>query len=404
MLRIYQPIIRQHLAKFQKMVFLTGPRQIGKTVLSQACTAGYPNVLYLNWDNIQHKEMILSGIEKIFSQFSTDALQTESRPPIIIFDEIHKYANWKNLLKGYYDTIKAHCQIIVTGSAKLNVYRRGGDSMLGRYFLYRIHPLTVAEIAGRDDFKQETIAPKSISTQDWTNLLHYGGFPEPYLQADDNFYQRWSNLKQEQIFQEDLRELSKIHDLSRLELLAYLLTQQVGSTTKYSELAKKARVTEPTIRHWIEILRNVYYCFSITPWSQNLSRSLLKEPKIYLWDWSALRDPGARLENLVASHLHKAIHFWTDIGLGKYSLHYLRDKDKHEVDFLVTKNQVPWLMVEVKSSDNTRLSPNLEHFNRQLKVPHVLQVAERLPFVNHDCFELKKPMIVPLQTLLGQLV
>jgi len=385
------------------MIFITGPRQVGKTTLSKSCAEGYPYI-YLNWDNLEHREQILAGISVIYDKLTT-TLQDQTKTPIIIFDEIHKFRNWKNLLKGYFDTIESRCKVIVTGSAKLNVYRRGGDSMMGRYFLYRIHPLTVAEIVDKhQQFTNEINPPQKITSTKWNNLLNYGGFPEPYLEANPLFYQRWINLKHEQFFREDLRDLSKIFDLSRLELLANLLIRQIGSTTKYSELAKKVQVSEPTIRNWISTLQNLYYCYAISPWSKNISRSLLKEPKIYLWDWSVIPEQGAKIENLVASHLYKAVNFWTDLGLGKYDLFYLRDKDKHEVDFLVTKNKNPWLMVEVKTSSNGRVSENLHHFNKQLKVPHVFEVVANLDYVDQDCFAAKKPTIVPLITFLSQLV
>lgn len=404
MKRIYQDIISEHLTQQRQMVFLSGPRQAGKTTLSRACVTSSTPSLYLNWDNISHRELILSGIENIIEQLHVDVLKSSDETPIIIFDEIHKYSKWKTLLKGYFDSLQETCRIIVTGSAKLNIYRQGGDSMMGRYFLYRIHPLSVAEISGRKDFSKEYCMPSTISSEQWENLITYGGFPEPYLNATPRFYNRWINLKNEQFFQEDLRDLSKIYDLKRVELLSQLLIRQIGSTTKYSELAKKIQVSEPTIRNWIVTLENLYYCFSIQPWSTNISRSLLKEPKIYLWDWSVINDYGAKIENLVASHLLKACQFLTDIGLGKYSLYYLRDKDKNEVDFLVTKNEEPWLMVEVKSSNNKRLNPVITHFNNQLNVPHVFQVVASLDYIDKDCFSLEKPMIVPLKTFLSQLV
>lgn len=408
MKRIYTTIIQEHLAQFRQMVFLSGPRQTGKTTLSQLCATDYFSH-YFNWDNVNDRELILSGIDKIAQTLQSDVLTSSEKMPVIILDEIHKYTDWKSFLKGAFDVIEtddkiADCKIIVTGSAKLNVFRRGGDSMMGRYFLYRIHPLSVTEIVERSQFEQETVSPKAISDEAWENLLQFGGFPEPYLHANARFYQRWQKLKQEQLFEEDLREISKIYQINRIELLSQLLIRQAGNLTQYSELAKKVRVSEPTIRNWMSVLENLYYHFSISPWSENIARSLLKEPKVYLWDWSLVQDVGAKIENLVAAHLLKAVHFWTDIGLGDYQLYYLRDKEKREVDFLVTKNKKPWLMVEVKNACSGHLSPHLHHFNRQLSVPHVMQVAADLPFIDEDCFALTMPKIVPLRTFLSQLV
>lgn len=399
MKRIYLPIIQDHLRRYRQMVFLTGPRQVGKTTLSKQCVDNYK---YLNWDHLPDKELILSGIEKIYKQAFPEIARSQEQA--IIFDEIHKYPQWKTLLKGYFDTFGDSSHILVTGSAKLNVYRRGGDSMMGRYFLYRIHPLSVAECIDQVNSAQEFRAPRELPEEQWSGLLKFGGFPEPFLTGEESFYQRWQNLRQEQLFQEDLRELTKIHDVSRLELLSHLLVEQVTGTVTYSELAKKIRVSEPTVRNWLDVLKSVYYCFTIKPWSKNISRSLLKEPKVYLWDWSIIQSQGAKVENFVASHLLKATHWWTDIGLGKYELFYLRDKEKREVDFLVCKNNKPWLMVEVKNSANQHVSPHLHYFYQQLKPKYACQLAFDLPWDAVDSFSLAKPMIVPMRSFLSQLI
>lgn len=399
--RIYSPVIRHHLAHYRQMLFLTGPRQVGKTTLSKQCLKDY-QFYYLNWDNVGDKALILESMEAIITRAFRETAAT--KPRAIIFDEIHKYRQWKTLLKGYFDGYGDKLHLLVTGSAKLNGYRRGGDSMMGRYFAYRIHPLSVAECIGKVDASLEIQPPCSLDDTQWERLLNFGGFPEPFLAADSTFYQRWQNAKQEQLFQEDLRELTQVHDMGRLELLAHLLTGQVGGVVTYSELAKKIRVSEPTVRQWLDILKAVYYCFTIKPWTKNVTRSLIKEPKVYLWDWSMVQPGGARIENFVASHLLKATHWWTDIGLGKYELFYLRDKEKREVDFLIVKNAQPWLMIEAKSSSNQHVSPHLKYFHQQLKPPHVCQLAYDMPYEAFDCFALKKPLIVPMRTFLSQLV
>lgn len=399
--RIYLPVILHHLAHYRQMVFLTGPRQVGKTTLSKKCLQNYQSK-YLNWDNIRDKTLILAGMEPILMQSFGET--ATAKPRAIIFDEIHKYRQWKTLLKGYFDSYSDSLQFLVTGSAKLNIYRRGGDSMMGRYFSYRIHPLSVAECIGTSISSGEIQPPSFLNDTQWENLLKFGGFPEPFLTAEDSFYQRWQNLKQEQLFREDLRELTQIHDIARLELLADLLRNQVGGVVTYSELAKKIRVSEPTVRKWLDILKSVYFCFTIKPWSKNVSRSLIKEPKVFLWDWSMVESPGARIENFAASHLLKATHWWTDTGLGKYELFYLRDKEKREVDFLIVKNAKPWLMIEVKSSANQHVSPHLKYFHQALKVPHACQIVYDLPYQELDCFSLTKPLIVPMRTFLSQLV
>ena len=189
-----------------------------------------------------------------------------------------------------------------------------------------------------------------------------------------------------------------------MEILAVLLKNQTGSLTNFSNLAQKVRVSLPTIQRWIHVFESLYFCFTIPPWSKNIPRSLLKEPKIYLWDWSQVEGKGERFENFIASHLLKATHFWTDSGFGNFGLYFLRTKEKKEVDFLVTKDDKPWLMVEAKSSGADSLSPTLLYFQQQLDVPHILQVAMDLPYVEKDCFSLTKPTIVPAKTFLSQLI
>lgn len=200
---------------------------------------------------------------------------------------------------------------------------------MGRYFLYRIHPLTVAEILGRKNLQQEIENSKQLAKDAWQHLFDFEDFPEPFALATQQFYQGWHKLRYDQFFYDDLRVLSKVIDISQIELLAQLLINQVTSTVKYSELAKK------------RVFPNQQFvigsCFSIKPSSKNISRALITKPKVYLWAWLLVKVIGSKMENLVACHLLKAAQLWTDIGLGNYQLYYLRDKDKHEVDFLMTK-------------------------------------------------------------------
>lgn len=211
-------------------------------------------------------------------------------------------------------------------------------------------------------------------------------------------------MRREQLFHEDLRDLSRVHDIVQLELLAELLQEQVGQLTSYTQLAKKINVSIPTIKNWISLLRSVYYLFGISPWFKNITRSLLKEQKFYLWDWSLIKEEVARAENMVASHLLKAVHLWTDQGLGEYDLHFLRDKDKREVDFLVTKDKKPWFLVEVKVGKNSGVSKSLYHFQAQTGAKHAFQIHFGMDYVEKDCFSYNTPIIVPASTFLSQLV
>ncbi len=211
-------------------------------------------------------------------------------------------------------------------------------------------------------------------------------------------------MRTEQLFRGDIRDLNHIHEIDQLEILAELLKHQAGQLTNYTNLANKINVSVDTVQRWIKVLNAFYYCFTIKPWSKNVVRSLLKGPKIYLWDWSEISDIGMRSENFIASHLLKAVHFWTDQGLGKYDLYFLRDKEKNEVDLLVTKDNKPWFLVEAKHSDNARISSNLKKFQQATGAKHAFHVVINMDYVDVDCFSYQKPVIVPAKTFLSQLV
>lgn len=275
---------------------------------------------------------------------------------------------------------------------------------MGRYFSYRLHPLSVAEILDPTLKAAEISSPKRIIDEQFSNLINFGGFPEPFLKHTSQFYTRWKRTRTQQLFEEDLRDATKIHELGQLQVLAEVLKQQAGQLTSYTELAKKVNVSIDTIRRWIETLKSFYYCYTLQPWTKNVVRSLMKEPKVYLWDWSCVPDVGARAENFIASHLLKAVHFWTDRGLGEYELCYLRDKEKREVDFLVVKNGKPWFLVEVKNSSNGSPSKSLFYYQEILEAEFAFQVAIDMDYVDRSCFESSRPLIVPAKTFLSQLV
>ena len=379
-----------------------GPRQVGKTTVALEGAKEWTKHFYFNWDNPAERLLFIQGPNAVAQQVGLDELDLDK--PVLVFDEIHKFGKWKLFLKGFFDLYEKKTKIIVTGSARLKVYKRGGDSLMGRYFYYRIHPLSVAEIVSPILIDGEIRKnPAPISDADWEALIEHGGFPEPFIQRSVAFSRRLQAIRKDQLFREDIRDGTRIQELAQLELLAELLRKQAAQAMDYQSLAKKVGVAIDTVRRWIEVLKSFYYCFSIQPWSKNVSRSLLKEPKLYLWDWSLVDDEGHRNENLIASHLLKATHFWTDRGLGDFGLYYLRTKDQVEVDFVVTKDKVPWFIVEVKTKAKG-LSPALYRFQEELKVPHAFQVAFDLPFVARDCFEEKGPILVPARTFLAQLV
>lgn len=401
MRRIYENHIETHFRTNKQMLFLVGPRQVGKTTLAKQQQKRYEESLYLNWDVVKDRAKILSGQEFIEGFFPLSVLREEK--PLVIFDEIHKYRDWKNYLKGFYDKYADFFHILVTGSARLDIFQSGGDSLMGRYFQYRIHPFTVSELIGRESSKNDLFFPSELNEEAYNALHKFGGFPDPFIKKSEEFSRKWSSLRSKQLLYEDIKSISQVHEISQLEVLAFLLQEQTGQLINRTSLSKKVQVTVQTISRWIETLERFYFCFIVRPWHKNITRSLIKEPKLYLWDWSQIEDPGSRFENFVGSHLLKAVHYWNDAGYGEFGLYFLRDKDKRQVDFLVTKDRKPWMIAEIKKSD-TKIAKSLYHFYEQARPEHTFQVLQDMKFVKRDCFEHSKPIVVPARTLLSQLV
>jgi len=397
MKRIYTALIEEHFELNRQMLFLSGPRQVGKTTLSMSLDQNHH---YFNWDDQSDRQKIITGQSQIAEAIVATADQT------IIFDELHKYADWKNFIKGFYDKyLQPQWRIVVTGSARLDTYRKGGDSLMGRYFHFSMFPLSVAELLNTGKVDETlTRQPKEIEQEKWEALLHFGGFPEPYLKANKRFHKQWSKLRQSQLLQEDIRSLgSGGYDVSKIEVLAELVTIHAAQTLNYSSLAKHVRVSIETIQRWIALLKQLSYCFTIRPWKKNISRSLLKEPKLYLTDWSQIQDEGRRNETLVANALLKAVTGWSDLGFGEFDLFYIRTKEKREVDFLVTRDQTPWFLAEVKTSLQN-ISPHLEYFQQMIQAKHAFQVTIKMPYQDLDLFTTNKPIVVPAVTFLSQLL
>ncbi|MCK4540720.1 MAG: ATP-binding protein [Spirochaetales bacterium] len=393
--RIYSAVLAEHLSQYRQMAFVTGPRQVGKTT-----TCRKHGVVYLDWDNEDHRDIILKGPAAIADYAGIS--QLAELPRVIVFDELHKYKRWKQLLKGFFDTYENNIKLIVTGSSRLDVYRRGGDSLMGRYFLYHMHPFSVAELAHTGIHNSIINSPTAIDDSDWEALWRYGGFPEPFIERNVRFSRRWSELRDKQLFKEDVRDLTRIQELAQLETLGKILGERSGGQIIYSNLSRIVRVSENTVRSWIETLISLHYGFLIRPWYSNVEKGLRKEPKWFLRDWSSINDPGKRAETFVACHLLKSVEGWTDLGLGIFELRYVRDKQKREVDFLIIKDNKPWMLVEAKLTD-TMLSPSLEYFKKQISCPYAFQVVIEKAFIDRNCFDHKVPIVVPARTLLSQL-
>lgn len=403
MRRLYEQILAEHFRDERKMLFLMGPRQVGKTTTSRDVAQLRPRSLYLNWDNLDHQRQIVSGPSELARALQLEVL-AEDRP-LLILDELHKYPRWRSLLKGFYDTHGEATDVLVTGSARLSAFHPSGESLMGRYFSYRMHPLSVAELA-RPEIGEAPgeRPPAAIDNELFDALERFGGFPEPLSRASDRFALRWRRLRHQQLFREELRDLTRIQELGKVQTLAQLVVLRAGQLVTYSSLADALDASIDSVKRWLSVLESLYFHFPVRPWFRNVTRSLRKEPKFYLWDWSLIEDPGRRFENMVACALLKAVHLWTDHGLGEFGLHFLRDKEKREVDCLVSRDGEPWLLVEAKLSGRGGLSPGLLHFQRQLQAGIAVQAARDLPHVERSCFDLDRPTVVPARTFLSQLV
>ncbi len=397
--RIYDTLLAEHLAKHRQMALVTGPRQVGKTTTCQNHAD-----TYANWDNVDDREQILAGPASLVERLKLNRLSKTT--PAVLFDELHKYPRWKQFLKGFFDTYADQVKIIVTGSSRLDVYRRGGDSLMGRYFLYRMHPFSIAETLNKDlpDSKRIVRPPKKVRVADFDALWKHGGYPEPFLKRDIRFSRRWQSLRLEQLVREDIRDLTQIQQIGQLETLVRLLANRSAHQLVYGNLAEDVRVSVDTVRRWVDVLRNLHLGFLIRPWFKNVSRSLRKEPKWLLRDWAAIKDAGDRAETFVGCHLFKAVDGWNDMGLGKFELGYLRDKERREVDFVVARDGSPWFLVEVKHRDES-LSGTLKYYQKQVKVPFAFQVVIDAEYIDADCFAKPRgPIVVPAKTFLSQLL
>jgi len=394
--RIYTAVLKEHLEKHRQMALVSGPRQVGKTTVCRLLSDHY-----LNWDNSDDRRRILRGPAALAEALQLDRLR--EKPPVAVLDELHKYSKWKALLKGFFDTYGDQVRLIVTGSSRIDVFRRGSDSLMGRYLLYRMHPWSVGESLRTDLPQQEVRLPAEIASAEWDALWEHGGFPEPFLRRDSRFTRRWRSLRQEQLSREDLREVAQVADLGTMETLMQLLAERSAQQLVYSNLAREIQVSVDTVKRWVDLLARLHYGFMVRPWFRNVAKALRKEPKWFQRDWSGVADDGARAETLVACHLLKAVEGWTDLGFGEFELRYLRDKQKREVDFLVVKDRKPWFLVEVKMSE-TSLSPALAHFQAQTKAAHAFQLVINLAYQQADCFRVHRPVVVPAKTFLSQLL
>lgn len=332
----------------QKMVFVGGPRQVGKTTMAKdiletsTSNAKSSDERYFNWDDDGDRAILL-GKKMPFL------------PGLVVLDEIHKYKNWRQLVKGLFDKRKDELQILVTGSARLDYYRKGGDSLQGRYHYYRMHPLSLKELG-------------SQNISDLKDLLVFSGFPEPFFSRSETEARRWSLEYKTRVIRDDLRDLEKINEVSLIEKMTQRLPELVGSPLSLNSLREDLQVSHQTVSRWIDILERLYVIFRIYPFGGPQIRAVKKEAKHYHFDWTLVKDMGLRFENLTACHLLKWCHFVEDTQGFKMELRYFRDTDRREVDFVVMKEGEPVQFIECKSSEQ-KLNPHLRYLH--LKYPKV---------------------------------
>jgi predicted AAA+ superfamily ATPase len=320
--------VNQDLGK--KMVMLTGPRQVGKTTLSQQLMAGLSGSQYLNYDVLAHRAVIL-------------AQSWRQSAPLLVLDEIHKMRDWKAWLKGVYDGRAPGQRILVTGSARMDTFRQGGDSLAGRFFQLRLHPFSV-----REWVEQVQVTPQAALA----HLMERGGFPEPALAGSDAEAQRWRTQYYDGLVREDILEYSRLQEVKAMRLFAEMLRSRVGSPLSLASISRDLNIAPATLTRYLEVLEALFIVFIVRPWHRNIARATLKAPKVYFYDSGmVVGDEGVRLENMVACHLLKQVQ-WRQDTLGvRADLHYIRTKDEAEIDFALSEDETLTHLVECKLSD-----------------------------------------------------
>ncbi len=367
--RYLRPQIEADLRR--KMVFVAGPRQVGKTTLARSLPGARSG--YLNWDVARHRERILRG----------------EMPPgnLWILDEIHKYRGWRNLLKGLYDGRPPGQRILVTGSGRLDFYRFGGDSLQGRYHLLRLHPLSAAEL-------------DLTTSAELVDLLTLGGFPEPFFGGSSVEARRWSRTYRSLLLREEVRSLERVDDLGRLELLMLTLPERVGAPLSVNALREDLQLAHTTVARWLDVLERLYAVFRLAPFGAPRLRAVKKERKHYHLDWTVVTDPAARFENLVACHLLKWVHFEQDARGRDLDLRYFRDVDRREVDFVVVERRAPVLFIECKLGD-AEVDRGLRYLKERFPGAQAWQVSQR---GTKDYLTPTGIRVAPALQLLGSLV
>ena len=369
----------------RQMRFIAGPKQAGKTTTAKQFLASISSeALYYNWDN----RLIRDAYIKNNHFFSTDIY---NYPPAtngkrwICMDEIHKYPHWKNILKDFFDSFHEELLFIITGSARLDMMRKSGDSLAGRYLLFRLNPMVMSELCGsyydpppnhaREWIKERLDTP-TYNNEEMESLLRYSGFPEPLLNGSDRFHNRWKSAYLDTLIREDLRELTQIQTLEKTAILMQLLPERIGSPLSINSLTGDLNCSFATVANYLSALELGYLIFRIPPYSHKIARALKKEKKVYFYDWTRAQTKGAQFENYVAMELKSKLDFWQDSGYGTFDLHYIKDRDGRESDFLIVRDSAPWLLLEVKLRHSPIDYQHKKHRQQLGNIPFIQIVHE----------------------------
>jgi len=393
--RFHDQMLRERLPRF-RMAFVSGPRQVGKTT---SCRALSPR--YLDWDDAADRLIILKGPQAVAKHLNLE--RSREREVTVVIDNLHGHRNWKGFLRKFNARYGTRVRLVVTMLAAAYGTKRNLPSNTS---LVRMNPWTVGECARTVPTDSPVKTPTSISDEDWAALLEHGGYPEPFRKRDPKFTQRWHARRQSELIEHDLPRLAPVRDPAIVQMLALLLSQCSATPLNYSDLSRELSVTVDTVKRWLDLLVDLQHGFCVRPWFAGVPKALRKEPRWFLRDWSAVRDPMARTRTLIACHLLKAVQGWVDLGFGQFELRYVRDKLKREVDFLVLRDRRPWFLVAV-TPDAPRdgaVAPALAYFQRITRARHAFQLVLDGSFSGADCFAQSEPAVVSARTLLSQLL
>lgn len=340
----------------QKMVLVTGPRQVGKTTLCRHVLSRNDTSQYLNWD-IPTDRVIL---------------QRESWNPnvsVLALDEIHKKRDWKGWLKGIVDARRESQAVLVTGSARMETWRQTGESLAGRYFYYRLHPISVKEWC-----REQGGAPSTALFR----LMDRGGFPEPCLAEHPRDANRWRRQYFTDLIREDVVEFSRLHEIKAMRLFVEMLRERVGSPLSLASIGGDLGVAPNTLKRYLDILQALFIVFLVRPWHRNVARAILQTPKVYFFDTGLVTgDEGVRFENAVATMLLKHVHFLQDARGESAELHAIRTRDGAEVDFALSANQKLTHLIECKLSSSSQHRA-LVNFAKQFPEAEAIQLVRDL--------------------------